>query len=517
MAKKKIKAVSNGQRAALIYCRVSTKSQQEEGTSLETQVEACINHAESLGYSIGRVTKEVYSGAELWDRPLLSRDRNDIREGTFQAVICYAVDRLSRSIAHLVIIDEECRRANCELIFVTEELDRTPEGRLLQSVKSYVAEVEREKIRERTKRGIRSKWLAGKPVFMAHKMFGYRLNLEKSHYDIEATEAVIVRRIFDLLLSGRSTHVISRMLNSEGLPSPRGGKWTTASIYRIARHPAYKGVEYGNRTAGIAPGILRERPKSEWIKLSDGIRPAIVSTEVWEQVNKQLSSNQGDITRNRKHPVLLRGHIFCSKCGRRLAHTTTREYQYYRCLSWNYAYKSCRAPIVQAIKLENWVWSQVTNVLTRPEVVEEAIRQLQDSPPGDCLIEQLEALQKLLMRKESGLRKLVARYRNLNDQTLERIIEKEVEMATKEIANLRKELAFLEGKQMEQEKFRYDLSSLHEYCERVGYNIPSLTFEDKRNALLALGVKVYASGKLWNLSIKPLSICTSASKPNTRE
>lgn len=517
MAKKKFSPLSNGHKTAIIYCRVSTKSQQDEGTSLETQAEACIKHAESLGYSIGRVTKEVYSGAELWDRPLLSRDRNDIRAGTFQALICYAVDRLSRSIAHLAILDEECRRANCELIFVTEELDCTAEGRLLQSIKSYVAEVEREKIRERTMRGIRSKWLDGQSVFMAHKLFGYRLNQEKSHYDVEAREAAIVRRIFDLLLSGHSTHQIARMLNSEGIPSPRGGKWTAVSVYRMAKHPAYKGVEYGNRTAGTATGALKQRPESEWIRLDDGIRPAIVSPEVWEQVNKQLGNNQGDLTRNAKHPILLRGHVFCDKCGRRLAHTTTREYQYYRCLSWNYAYESCRAPIVRATVLEDWVWSQVTNVLTQPEVVEEAIQRLQGKPPEDQLTEQIEAVESLLMRKESGLRKLIARYRNLNDQTLERIIEREIEMATKELADLRNERAILEAKQAEQQRFHYDLSRLHEYCERVADNIPSLTFEEKRNALLALGVQVYASGKLWKLSIKPLSICTSASKPNTFE
>jgi hypothetical protein len=153
------------------------------------------------------------------------------------------------------------------------------------------------------------------------------------------------------------------------------------TLYRIAKHPAYKGVEYGNRTAGVATGTLKQRPESEWIKLADGIRPAIVSLEVWEQVNKQLANNRGDITRNGKRPVLLRGHVFCSQCGRRLAHTTTRGYQYYRCLSWNYAFESCRAPIVRATKLEDWVWSQVTNVLIQPEMVGEAIKQLQATPP----------------------------------------------------------------------------------------------------------------------------------------
>src|SRR5918998_4301956 len=90
----------NGCKEALIYCRVSTQKQEDEGTSLDSQAAACIAHAEKLGYRIGRITKEVYSGAELFDRPLLSRDRADIRAGMYKAVVVYAIDRLSRDIAH---------------------------------------------------------------------------------------------------------------------------------------------------------------------------------------------------------------------------------------------------------------------------------------------------------------------------------------------------------------------------------------------------------------------------------
>jgi hypothetical protein len=56
--------------AAIIYCRVSTRRQEDEGTSLDSQEAACIRHAQSLGFTSRRVTREVYSGAELYDRPL---------------------------------------------------------------------------------------------------------------------------------------------------------------------------------------------------------------------------------------------------------------------------------------------------------------------------------------------------------------------------------------------------------------------------------------------------------------
>src|SRR5690242_12599672 len=94
---------NDASKLALVYGRVSTRNQ-EDNYSLDSQVGACVNHAESLGYTVAKVTKEVYSGAELFDRPLLSQDRMDLRAGKFQALVCYSIDRLSRDIAHLAIL-----------------------------------------------------------------------------------------------------------------------------------------------------------------------------------------------------------------------------------------------------------------------------------------------------------------------------------------------------------------------------------------------------------------------------
>ena len=93
--------------AALVYCRVSTTDQAVEGTSLDSQEALNVAHAERLGYAVGRITREVYSGAELWDRPKLSQDRTDLKAGHFAAVIFYATDRLSRDPIHLAILAEE--------------------------------------------------------------------------------------------------------------------------------------------------------------------------------------------------------------------------------------------------------------------------------------------------------------------------------------------------------------------------------------------------------------------------
>ena len=58
---------------------------------------------------MGRVTREVYTGAELWDRPKLAQVRADLKAGQAEALLVYAIDRLSRDPIHLAIVAEECR------------------------------------------------------------------------------------------------------------------------------------------------------------------------------------------------------------------------------------------------------------------------------------------------------------------------------------------------------------------------------------------------------------------------
>src|SRR5919199_5992079 len=89
---------SNGHKGtALIYCRVSGKGQANDGTSLETQEEACRKKAQELDYAVAGVYREVYTGDEIIDRPQLNLLRHDVRQNRYAAVIIYKVDRITRA------------------------------------------------------------------------------------------------------------------------------------------------------------------------------------------------------------------------------------------------------------------------------------------------------------------------------------------------------------------------------------------------------------------------------------
>ena len=515
--KKRIRISEIEGKLALVYCRVSTRGQ-EDGTSLHTQAEACIKHAESLGYIVGRVTKEVFSGAELWDRPQLAKDREELRSGKYQALICYSTDRLARDPIHLSIIAQECDRVGIELIFVTEPMDNTPEGMLICYVKGYAAQIEREKIRERMMRGRKARLLSGKPSFTGDGLFGYRSDKENERFVIYEPEAAIVRRIFQLCLEGYGASAIASRLNKESVPSPKISKstwkgnshWSQSSIHHMLRNPSYKGEEYGWRTKRVK-GKDQKRPKSEWIKLPDGIRPAIVSVEVWEAGQRLFPRKGGDAKRNELKPILLRGHIFCADCGRRMSLREGAKYgkgrDVYRCNSAFKQYDTgCLALSTPYIEMNEWIWEEVKTILQTPSIIESELSKLEKLGPDQQLSRDLESAKRQLTKVERGLQALLHRFReSADDKNLWPFIEREIGQATKEKIQLENTIAEIDFRLKQQAIALSDLRTLNEYCTQVKDRLDIFTFEDKRLAFRGLGLKVYVTGndkKKWRYEVK---------------
>ena len=88
---------------AAIYCRVSTDSQESEGTSLSTQLEACLKYCREKAYDVAYRFSEAYSGLTL-DRPKMNELRDLVRAGDIDVVVIYCLDRLSRNATHGVIL-----------------------------------------------------------------------------------------------------------------------------------------------------------------------------------------------------------------------------------------------------------------------------------------------------------------------------------------------------------------------------------------------------------------------------
>src|SRR6266536_2241944 len=137
---------------AITYARVSTDAQERDGTSLDTQERACLDFACEQGWHVVESVRDAASGFSL-DRPGIERVRQFLRAGAADVVIAYAVDRLSRNQNQIGVMFDEVQQAGARLEVVTERFEDTAVGRFILAARAFIAEVEREKIVERTMRG----------------------------------------------------------------------------------------------------------------------------------------------------------------------------------------------------------------------------------------------------------------------------------------------------------------------------------------------------------------------------
>jgi DNA invertase Pin-like site-specific DNA recombinase len=146
------------QRAA-IYGRVSTLTNQ----STEMQVRDLRQLADRRGFDVKHeYLDEGFSGAKS-SRPALDEMLADAKRGKFRILLVWKLDRLGRSLAHLVRLLEDFRACNVELVSFSEGLDfTTTTGKLLYQMLSAFAEFERDCIRERVRSGLRNARAKGK-------------------------------------------------------------------------------------------------------------------------------------------------------------------------------------------------------------------------------------------------------------------------------------------------------------------------------------------------------------------
>ena len=141
---------------AALYARVSSEQQADEHT-IDSQVAALRTRVTEDGLSLAAEREfldEGYSGATLV-RPALERLRDLIATGGIDRLYVHSPDRLARRYAYQALLLDEFQAAGVEVVFVNRSLGQSPEDELLLQVQGMVAEYERAKILERSRRGKR--------------------------------------------------------------------------------------------------------------------------------------------------------------------------------------------------------------------------------------------------------------------------------------------------------------------------------------------------------------------------
>jgi len=142
-----------------IYARTSTEDQHPEN-----QIQDLREFAQRCGYEVVGEYTDYISGAKQ-SRPQLDLLMQDGRMKMFEAVLCWKLDRLGRSLQHLIHIISEWENLGIGLICKTQDINTTTaSGKLIFHIFGAIAEFERELISERQRLSIQARKRAGKPV-----------------------------------------------------------------------------------------------------------------------------------------------------------------------------------------------------------------------------------------------------------------------------------------------------------------------------------------------------------------
>jgi site-specific DNA recombinase len=338
---------------AAIYCRVSDKGARD-AYGMDSQERECRAYAAERGWQVVTVYREWHTGAELFERPEMTRLREAMRQRAFDVLLVHRVDRLARNLNHQGYILAEVEQAGVLWESATEDLSDPLTGGILRAVIGAFAEMDRGKIAANSARGKREKVAGGRPLGQGKPSYGLTWRRDDAGKHIGWTEdpATIghLRRIFADYDQGSSLRALGRALEADGVLPPyheRTGSttWQASSLRSILTDRVYIGQGEAFRTesrkvldraTGRRVTQRRSRSADERVRLPAGAAPVIIDPAQFARVQTRLQGNQSRATdfrttRNPEVGILRRGLAYCGQCGNRLVVVTSRGVPSYRC------------------------------------------------------------------------------------------------------------------------------------------------------------------------------------------
>ena len=335
-----------------IYTRVST-SMQVDGFSLDAQKEKLRRYAEFQEFTIAaEYSDEGKSGKNIEGRPEFQCMLSDIASGkdNVEYVLVFKLSRFGRNAADVLSSLQLMQDYGVNLICVEDGIDSSKDsGKLMISVLSAVAEIERENILVQTMEGRKQKAREGK-WNGGFAPYGYEL--VDGELKIAEDEAEIIRVIYDKFIrTTMGAGAVARYLNRQGYVKKKRQNGTldsfTAHFVKIVLdNPIYCGkIAFGRRKTEKIQGSRNQYHvvKQEEYPVYDGIHDAIISEEDWllAQEKRKRTGVKNEKIYSVEHQHLLSGILKCPECGAGLYGSVNRkrkkdgsfyrDYWYYAC------------------------------------------------------------------------------------------------------------------------------------------------------------------------------------------
>jgi site-specific DNA recombinase len=485
-----MKPIQTPKRKVALYIRVSTQDQKTDGYGLEAQRAKLLeyvngNTALNLETKKEWIFEDAHTGSSL-NRPQLDKLREQVKANKFDAVLVCKIDRLSRSLKHLLMLFEEMEANETSFISIQENLDFCgPIGKLVFQMFGAIAQFERELIKGRTMQGRIASAEAGN--YTGSKIpYGYapKKNIGGKGKKLITIpkEKKVIQEIFnwyvyeDLGFGG-----IAKRLNNMKVPigthsraQQKYNKWTTDNVGTIIKNPIYKGLFIANKKNEDG----RELPKEQWTVVKF---PHCISKLLFQQAQNQLGVKLGGYS---KRVYILSGKLvdcdlekskkFVGAMRSKGGHSYRRKQFEDEDGQWNPVFE------VPGKQLDEYVIEKIKLALQDPKYFIERYlsEENKDKTKIDALEEEIERLEQEMIDTHLRLDRAESAYENgtysedqLNEKSQKYTIE--LDLIQSKLDTLNDELRFLATIDLE-------TNSLIEASRAVKYEFDNLSDKQKQ-------------------------------------
>lgn len=307
-----------------LYVRVSSQ-EQVEGYSIGEQTDRLKKYAGAMGWEIYKIYVDPgYSGGNI-DRPGLNEMIKDVEEDKIDTVVVYKLDRLSRSqFDTLYLIEKVFLANNTDFVSMTENFStNTPLGRAMIGFLAVFAQLEKDKINERTLMGKEARAKEGKWGGGSSEPIGYDYDPTTEELNINEYEKMQILEAVDLFLKGTPLRTICTIFDQKGYTyrgtSGRVSKWDPKRLKYVFVNKIYL-------------GYIKHR--DSWYK---GEHTPILTEATFNKLQKLLNQRAEDYAEHKKkcgkQTTYLGGFLYCKQCGAKFAKqggkTRNGSYNYY--------------------------------------------------------------------------------------------------------------------------------------------------------------------------------------------
>lgn len=442
----------------IIFCRVSSKEQEETGYSLPAQEKYLKEYCEKKEIAVDKIFKISESASGEKQRSKFTEMMNYGKKQNIKIIVCEKADRLTRNFKDMVSIDQWLEDDDERQVHLVKDSlimhrDSRSQEKLNWGIRILFAKNYIDNLSEEVKKGQKAKieegWLPTKPPA------GYKTIGEKGHkiHVMDEKTAPFIKQMFNLYATGNySLQKLSDELYNNGFRSITGKRVGKSVMHRLLTDPFYCG-------------------KMRWKgKIYEAQHEAIIDEDLFDKVVKLIKRPLGNAPRYRKHLPLFKGKLRCGECDGTITWDNQKGHWYGHC---NHHKPCSQRKYIRQEDLEFMISPLFDKVSPKSERV---LKWLEKSLK-DGHTDQVEYSESQRTSLNAELEKIEKRIEAIYDDKIDRIITLEFyNKRNNEYAEAKKDIQkTLNALDASKDKYRKTAVAIHE----LAYNAKSIFFNPK--------------------------------------